>query len=207
MNQLKADSAETAALLERIDRGERRAVDELLDRHRAEMCSFVEARLDPRVGARLDPSDVVQEAHLTVARRMHDYLKRRPMSFKLWLRKTAYERLLDIQRHHLRRARRSVGREVALPRRSSLLLARPLLARGASPEQEMARREFNDRVAQAVSELPASDGEILLMRHGEEMAFDEIAAILGIEAAAARKRFGRALIRLQKLLTEHGLLE
>jgi hypothetical protein len=43
------------------------------------------------------------------------------------VRKTAFERLLDLRRQH-RRARRSVDREAALPDRPSLLLARPLLA-------------------------------------------------------------------------------
>jgi hypothetical protein len=38
------------------------------------------------------------------------------------------------------------------------------------------------------------------------MLFEEIACLLEIEPAAARKRFGRALIRLQQRLSEHGLL-
>jgi DNA-directed RNA polymerase specialized sigma24 family protein len=45
------------------------------------------------------------------------------------------------------------------------------------------------------------------MRHAEELPYDEIACLLDIEPAAARKRYGRALIRLQRILTKHGLLE
>ena len=41
-----------------------------------------------------------------------------------------------------------------------------------------------------------------LRRHEEE-----IALLLDVEPAAARKRYGRALIRLQKVLVKHGLLE
>ena len=48
--------------------------------------------------ARVDPSDVVQEAQMEVVRRMDDYLKRRPMPFRLWLCKTAKERLLNLRR-------------------------------------------------------------------------------------------------------------
>ena len=51
------------------------------------------------------------------------------------------------------------------------------------------------------------DREILLLRHAEELPFDEIACLLDITPAAARKRFGRALIRLQKALTDAGILE
>ena len=62
-------------------------------------------------------------------------------------------------------------------------------------------------MARVVSELPEIDREILLLRHAEAVPFDEIACLLGIEPAAARKRFGRALIRLQRGLSDHGLLE
>jgi DNA-directed RNA polymerase specialized sigma24 family protein len=57
-----------------------------------------------------------------------------------------------------------------------------------------------------VATLAEADQEVLLMRHGEAMPFEEVACVLGIEPAAARKRFGRALIRLQKELEDRGLL-
>src|SRR6266536_4016190 len=106
MNELRPDSEQTQALLDDAQRGDRAAVDRLLARHRDDVRSFVEARLDPRLAARIDPSDVVQEAQLQVVRRMDDFLKRRPMPFHLWIRKTAYQRLLNLQRDHRRRARR-----------------------------------------------------------------------------------------------------
>jgi hypothetical protein len=42
---------------------------------------------DPRLRPRVDPSDVVQEAQLDAFRRLADYLQRRPVPFRLWLRK------------------------------------------------------------------------------------------------------------------------
>src|SRR5687768_4608757 len=128
------------------------------------------------------------------------------MPFHLWVRKTAYERLLDLRRHH-RRARRSVQREEVLPHRSSLLLARPFLAGGPSPSQQLEARERAERVTRAVGGLADADREILLLRHAEGLPFEEVACLLEIEPAAARKRFGRALIRLEKALSEQGLLE
>ena len=206
MPDLTPDSAETCNLLDQVEKGNQRALEKLLERHRPDLRAFIAVRLDPRLAARLDPSDVVQEAQLEVVRRMDDFLSRRPMPFYVWLRKTAYQRLLDLRRHH-RRGRRSVEREAALPERSSLLLARPLLAGAASPSQQAQARELAERVARAVADLPAADQEVLLMRHGEGRPFEEIAHLLELSAAAARKRFGRALLRLQKALAEKGLLE
>jgi RNA polymerase sigma-70 factor, ECF subfamily len=52
-----------------------------------------------------------------------------------------------------------------------------------------------------------ADREVLLMRHAEELSYEEIGCLLEIQPAAARKRYGRALLRLRKVLSDHGLLE
>jgi RNA polymerase sigma-70 factor (ECF subfamily) len=178
----------------------------LLVHHRAGLRDFVEFHLDRRLRARVDPSDVVQETQMELVRRMNDFLAHRPMPFHLWMRKKAYERLLNRRRDHLLAARRTVGREVALPERSSVLLARPLLANSPTPSQVAEARELAERLSRAVARLSEADREILLMRHAEDLPFDAIACLLDIEPAAARKRFGRALIRLQKVLGDEGLL-
>jgi RNA polymerase sigma-70 factor (ECF subfamily) len=205
MAEVKPDSSHTRGLLDKVRRGDRSALGVLLERHRDGLEAFLDFHLDPGLRARLDASDLVQETQLEVVRRMDDFLSRRPMPFHLWLRKTAYQRLLNLRRDH-RRGRRSVEREVPWPERSSLLLARAFLG-GPSPSRQAEAREFAQRVRRAVAELPEADREILLMRHAEELPYEEIACLLEIEPAAARKRYGRALIRLQKVLTEHGLLE
>ena len=207
MPEVTPDSAETCALLERIAHGDRQALEELVARHRPSLHSFVDFHLDPRVRARLDPSDVVQETQLEVVRRMDEFLNRRPMPFHLWVRKTAYEHLLRVRRDHRVRQRRSVDRELRCPDPSSLLLARPFLDRRSSPSSHLLAKEQAERVSRAVAELPEADREILLLRDADELPYEEIACLLEIEPAAARKRYGRALIRLQKVLTDHGILE
>jgi len=202
MPEIKPDSAETQELLTALRRGE-----DLLERHRPALRAFIEFHFDARLRARMDPSDVVQETQLEVMRRMGDFLANRPMPFRLWLRKKAMDRLLNLRRDHLARARRSVAREEAFPDRSSLLVARPLLARGPSPSQLLQSRELAERVSRAVARLAPADREILLLRHAEDLPFEEIGCLLDIEAATARKRFGRALIRLQKALRDEGLWE
>ena len=116
-------------------------MEALLERHRPDVLGFVRLHFDPRLRSRVDPSDVVQEAQLEMARRMDDFLRRRPMPFRLWVRKTAYERMLNLRRDH-RRARRSVDREDDFPDPSSMLLASPFIAAGPSPSKAAAAREL-----------------------------------------------------------------
>jgi RNA polymerase sigma-70 factor (ECF subfamily) len=207
MAGVHSDSAQTLALLEAIEAGDPQGLERLLARFQPELLEFISHRIDPRVRARFNPSDVVQEAQLEVTRRIDDYLRRKPMPFHLWIRKTAYQRLLNLQRDHRRRAKRSVDREIVLPATSASRLVFPLLGKEPSPSARMAAKEEAERIGQAVARLPENDREILLMRHVEDLPYEEIACLLDIEPTTARKRYGRALIRLQRVLNDAGLLE
>src|SRR5690242_3688309 len=101
MDELPADSTETRRLLEQSEGGDSAAFERLFARHRPDLRRFIARRLDPRLRARLDPSDVVQETQLEAYQRLPDFFRRRPMPFAVWLRKTAYQRLLMLRRQHL----------------------------------------------------------------------------------------------------------
>jgi RNA polymerase sigma-70 factor (ECF subfamily) len=201
------DSAETQALLDQVRAGNRTAFDLLFAHHRAFLRQVVELRMDPKLRPRVDPSDVVQEAQLDAFRQLGDFLDRRPMPFRLWLRKTAQQRLLKVQRRHVETARRAVGRELALPERSSLVLAQQLLASGSTPSERLGRGEATRRVRQAVAQLPVADREILLLRDFEGLSNQEVAHLLRVDPAAASKRHARALLRLRQVLLAGGLTE
>jgi RNA polymerase sigma-70 factor (ECF subfamily) len=207
MDPQLSDSAETRRLLDQVRTGDRHAFEQLLAQHRAYLRQFVELRLDLKLRPRVDPSDIVQEAQIEALRRLQGYLDQAPMPFRLWLRQLAHDRLLMMRRRHVKAARRTVDQEVALPDRSSLLLAKQLLAGGSTPGQQLDQQELAQRVRQAMAQLPDADREIVLMRTFEGLSYDEMGYLLEIEAAAARKRHGRALLRLHKLLTAAGVTE
>jgi RNA polymerase sigma-70 factor (ECF subfamily) len=206
MHDVSPESAETQELLVQAQAGKGAAIDNLMARHRDYLHRFVEFRLDPKMAARVDPSDVVQEAQLEAMRRLDDFLQHRPMPFRLWLRQIAYDRLVMLRRYHVGAARRTVDREVALSERSSLLLAGRMLASSTASKQ-FARRELAAEIRKAITQVPVHDREVLLMRSFEGLSFEEVAWLLGIDPAAARKRHGRALLRLHNLLADAGLTE
>src|SRR5687767_5619052 len=90
--------SDPAPLLASLEAGQRGALPRLLAWSREELRQYVRLRLDPRLAARFDASDVLQEVQITVTQRIDDYLQRKPMPFPLWLRKTALERLADLRR-------------------------------------------------------------------------------------------------------------
>src|SRR5579859_1579614 len=163
MDPARPNSDNTEHLLLRAQAGDERAFDDLFARHRNYLHQVVALRLDPRMRPRLDPSDIVQDAQMEAFRRVGDFLERRPMAFRLWLRKTTCERLLMLERYHRRAARRSVDREVMLPERSAFALVQHLFAAGSSPSKRLERSETARRVRDVLAQLAPADREILLM--------------------------------------------
>jgi RNA polymerase sigma-70 factor (ECF subfamily) len=199
------NSAESADLIERARSGDRAALNDLLARHRDRLCRMVEMRLDTRLQARLDASDVVQEAYVDVTARLEEYLSDPKLPLFLWLRLVVGERLVRLHRRHLGTQMRDAGREVslyrgALPAASSAALAAQLLGRHTSPTQAVVRAERILRVQEALNTLDPLDREVLSLRHFEELTAAEAALVLGIEESAAAKRYFRALKRLKEVL-------
>jgi RNA polymerase sigma-70 factor, ECF subfamily len=207
MHTTPADSEETRKLLAEADAGDPKALGRLLERHRPYLQRFVELRLDPRLRGRLDPADVVQEAVVEALRRLPRYLQQRPMPFRLWLRQLALDQVLNLRRRHAGASRRAVDREVPLPEGSAAELALRLLSAASSPSQQLGRQELARRVRQAIAGLADADREVLLLRHFEGLSNPEAGALLGITPEAVSKRYGRAVLRLHKLLFSGGLTE
>jgi RNA polymerase sigma-70 factor (ECF subfamily) len=201
---MKPRELDTEELVERARDGDDNARQALLTRHRQRLCAMVAARLDRRLAARLDPSDIVQEALAEAARKLDDYLRDRPLPFYPWLRQLAWERLVKLHRHHLHTAKRSVRREepdhLALPDRSGQELAERLMTSGTSPSRRLVRDELRARVQTALARLDESDREVLVLRYLEQLSNQETAAVLGIGEGAAKMRHIRALERLRALL-------
>jgi RNA polymerase sigma-70 factor (ECF subfamily) len=69
-----AETPDTAQLIEQARRGDGQARHDLLVRHRARLRQMVMVRMDRQLAARLDPSDVVQDALAEAHRTVDDYL-------------------------------------------------------------------------------------------------------------------------------------
>ena len=190
--------------LDQVQGGQTAAFDRLFALHRDYLKGVVQVHLDPN--SRFDASDVVQETHLHAHQQFEQYLQQRPMPFKLWLRKTAQQRLANLLRLHSAE-KRDVARQRPLPDHSSVMIAQRLIGDLHSPSEMVAKQQTTRQITRAVNQLPASDREMLLLRHVEGLSHREIAEILDIEEEAARKRYGRVLKRFQKLLVQNGVTD
>jgi RNA polymerase sigma-70 factor (ECF subfamily) len=202
---MASQKADTDELLRRADEGDASAAAQLLGRHRARLRQMVAVRIDPRLAVRVDPSDVVQEALTEASQKLPDYLRRRPLPFYPWLRRIAWEKLVDMHARHVSVQKRSVMREgpndLGLSGQSAMQLVDQLAASGTSPSRGVVREEIRQRVRASLEKLPPNDREVVILRHLEQLSLKEIAAVLTISEAAAQSRYRRAVERLHAVLS------
>jgi RNA polymerase sigma-70 factor, ECF subfamily len=203
---MASSSDDSEGLIERARGGDPLAEVAILAGHRDRLRRLVASRLDPRVAARIDPSDVIQEALADASLRLSAYLQSPPLPLLPWLCQFVLERLAKLHRHHLRTSKRSVDRERPLSgfssRRPRWAVGQHPVAGGTSPSGRVIRDEDCQRVRAAMARLPEGDRKLLAMRHIEALSMAQIAAALGINEGAAKVRHIRALRRVQTFLEE-----
>lgn len=192
-----------AELLTRLRAGDQSALAELFTRHRDKLRRMVELRLDHRLGGRVSPSDVLQEAYIDALKRVDHYFEKPDQPFFGWLRLVVGQRLADTHREHLA-LKRNAAQEVPIyrgsPGASSACLAAFLIGNLASPSHAAQRNESFALLEEALNKMDPLDREVLALRHFEELSNGETAELLGIQTAAASKRYVRALARLRQIL-------
>ena len=201
---MSTSAGSSADLLSRAASGDGEARAELLDRYRERLRQMLAIRLDARVAARVDASDIVQDTMKDAYKRLPDYFTDPQISFYLWLRRIALDRLADVYRMHVEADKRSVLREHPwrpnLNDESVAELTRSIVTHSIGPGERAEQAESQARATAALMQLKLPDREILVLRYLEQMGVSEIADVLCISETAVTSRHLRALQRLRRLL-------
>lgn len=195
--------------LVRLHEGGEQALAQLLSYYRERLVKMIDFRLDTRLLGRLDVGDVLQEVYLMSARRLDDFLANPAVPPFVWLRTMALQVLADVHRRHLGAQKRDARRDVPLHRRqgdgtTSVSIAARLADSLTSPSRAAARADMRQHLYNAFEQMDPIDCEVLALRHFEDLANGEVAAVLGLKKAAASNRYVRALKRLREIMTAAG---
>jgi RNA polymerase sigma-70 factor, ECF subfamily len=200
------ETEEVRPLLDRLQAGDQLALGELFSKYRDRLGRMIQFRLDGRLKGRIATSDVLQEAYIDALKRLPHYQADPDMPFLIWLRWVTMQRLVEVHRQHLGAQMRDAGREVALgaggPLAASSAMIAEFIGDLTSPSQAAQRSETLAQLGRALDGLDPTDREVLALRHFEELSNQETAAVLGIQPAAASKRYVRALERLKSALEQ-----
>lgn len=186
--------AEPSLDLEGVRRREPAALEAFFERYFDRVYAIV-ARL---LGNRAAAEDAAQEVFVKIHRAAHTLDPARDPG--PWVATIATNVCRDFWRSAPHR----------MERRSASLEDTPGLADRlttgiADPEHNLVMAERAGLVQAAILELKEDFREVVLLREYDGRSYEEIAAIVGANEAAVRKRYSRALAELGSLLKKKGL--
>jgi RNA polymerase sigma-70 factor (ECF subfamily) len=185
---------ERQAALEQARQGDAQARGKLLESFRPYVRVLVHALRDARLKARLDDSDMIQDALLEAHRSFAGFRGTTVAELAVWLRRI-------VIRSAGRTIREFAGTDKRDPAREQPAedLAQLLIDSGSSPSAQAIRHEQAGRLIEALARLPEDMQQVLLGRHVDGLKHAAIAQQLGRSEAAVRVLYIRALDRLRQL--------
>jgi RNA polymerase sigma-70 factor (ECF subfamily) len=184
--------------------GEDQSREELLERGREYLCLLARFRLSPRLQAKLEPSDVVQQTLLKAHENMAQFRGRSPGEFMAGLRKILANQLAEVARRFGAEAR-NLAREHVLQtdfEESSARLESWLAADQSSPSQRAIQAEQLLQLAQALRELPPDQRRAVELHHFQGCPLAEVGRRMGRGEEAVVGLLYRGLKRLRRLLED-----
>jgi RNA polymerase sigma-70 factor (ECF subfamily) len=146
-----------------------------------------------------DRADLGQEVWIRVYRNIKRLNE--PMKFRGWLSRIATNLFYD----ELRKRKR-VNNPLSLdaPRRmDDGEIDWDIISDYPSPDDNLATREFYERLRVAIADLPTAFRTTIILREIEGMAYEEIAEITGVSLGTVKSRIARARAKLQSVLQNY----
>ena len=171
----------------------------LLQNFRGYLLDLAEANLDSDIRPKVAASDIVQESLLEAHRDFGRFRGRTPPELRGWMKRILLNNLLNHFRAWRETHKRRLSREVefagAWPGAPG-----PADPHGRTASDIVSRREEQERLDEALDQLSEDDQQVLRLRHGEGLAFEEIGRRMNRTGDAARMLWYRAFDRLSRKL-------
>jgi RNA polymerase sigma-70 factor (ECF subfamily) len=174
-------------------RGVEGSFEELVRRYQRPISAYVYRM----VGNYESALDLTQEIFIKVYGSLHRY--RAEFKFSTWIYKIAHNAAVD----HLRRTS---------TREQSLMIGTdgdqfdmPIESGRLSPEQESEQRERRVEIETVVRALPANYRELVILRHSQDLSYEEIVEVTGLPLGTVKNRLFRAREMMRQQFVEKGI--
>ena len=171
-----------AAIVRRVLDGDSDAYTILVDRYYERYARFAVHML----GNREDAEEALQDSFLRAYRALPRYEERE--RFGAWLFRMLVNRCRTTAVRRRRRERTFITSEVAM------------LGAAVRPEAEDVA--WREALSRALAQLPAEQREAFLLKHVEDLSYEEMSELTGVGVSALKMRVKRACTRLRELLWE-----
>jgi RNA polymerase sigma-70 factor, ECF subfamily len=176
-------------------RGEVRAFEILLVRHRKPLYNFILRYLGDKETA----EDLLQEAFMRVIRGAEAY--KRQAKFTTWLYTIARNLCVDQTRRRKHRKHASLDAPLDAGEESGSLLD-VIPSKEMSSDRKSVNKQLHETMQRAIAGLSEEQREVFLMREFLDMPFKQIADVVGVPENTVKSRMRYALERLQEALSD-----
>lgn len=199
-----SQEAEDAAIVRRVLAGDEGAYGLLVERYgRRLFWSCLRLLGDPD-----EAEDVVQESFVRAYQHLAEYDPAR--RFYTWIFAIARNRCLNLLRRRKTWGFRRIdpggeAHDEAAAAASPPSAAGPELVSPDDAAAGVEGRELADALAACLATLPEEQRECFDLRHGEEFAYAEIAAVVGVPVGTVMSRLARAREKMRACLEAKGV--
>lgn len=141
--------------------------------------------------------DLTQEIFIKVYNSLRRY--RAEFKFSTWIYKIAHNAAVD----HLRRNTNREQSLVAGTEGDSFDL--PIESARLSPEQESEQRERRTEIESVVRALPSNYRELIILRHSQDLSYEEIVEVTGLPLGTVKNRLFRAREMMRQQFVNKGI--
>jgi RNA polymerase sigma-70 factor (ECF subfamily) len=141
--------------------------------------------------------DLTQEIFIKVYSSLSRY--RAEFKFSTWIYKIAHNAAVD----HLRRTATREQSLVVGPEGDQFDL--PVECGRLSPEQESERKERRGEIESVVRTLPGNYRELIILRHSQDLSYEEIVEVTGLPLGTVKNRLFRAREMMRQQFVEKGI--
>ncbi len=169
------------------------------EQYRDYLSLLVRLQFSPRLRAKMDPSDVVQETMLKAVQAQGDFRGQTQAEEMAWLRQILAHQLADDRRRFCRDKRRiSLERPLAeAVDGSSARLELFLAEEQTSPSQRAVREEELLELSEALATLPEDERRVIELCHFSGLSVAEVARTLGMSRTTVAGQLRRGLSGLR----------
>ena len=196
---VRANSEDFAANLERARAGDPGAIGDVLNRCRGYLLAMAMADLQADLRPKTAASDIVQETLLDGQRDFARFKGTSETDLLRWLQRILKHNLIDAVRV-CHTQKRDARRELEWPTAESNISG--LVDQAARPSQVLQQSELVNAVDQAIDRLPVRHKTVILLHHKEGLGFSEIGRRLGVSDRMARHLWAQAIPLLRQLMAE-----
>jgi RNA polymerase sigma-70 factor (ECF subfamily) len=141
--------------------------------------------------------DVTQEVFIKVYNSLHRYSS--DYKFSTWLYRIAHNATID----HIRR--NSANTQSIETESADGAYQLQIESRDPSPEKDRERKEWRTEIEAVVKRLPTAYRELILLRHSNDLSYDEIAEVTGLPLGTVKNRLFRAREMMREIFVGRGI--